>query len=61
MRFKDKVVLVTGGGQGIGETYAKSFSEEGANVVIAELNEENGERVASEISQGAGKAIFVKT
>ena len=61
MRFKDKVVLVTGGGQGIGETYAKSFSEEGENVVIAELNEENGERVASEISQGAGKAIFVKT
>lgn len=58
MRFKDKVAVVTGAGQGIGETYAKRLAAEGAKVVIAELNEEQGQRVAGEIGDAA---IFVKT
>ncbi|MGP2441536.1 SDR family oxidoreductase [Streptomyces sp. JW3] len=57
MRFKDKVVVVTGAGQGIGEGYAKALSAEGAQVVVAELNEEQGQRVAKEI----GDALFVRT
>lgn len=61
MNFENKVVIVTGGGQGIGETYAKSFAADGASVVIAELSEENGQRVANEITQAGGKAVFVKT
>lgn len=61
MKFENKVVIVTGGGQGIGETYAKSFAADGASVVIAELNEEGGQRVADEICQAGGKAVFVKT
>ena len=43
MNFDEKVVIITGGGQGIGETYAKSFAAAGATVVIAELNEEGGQ------------------
>ena len=61
IHFEGKVAIVTGGGQGIGETYAKSFADQGAAVVIAELNEENGQRVANEICEVGGKAIFVKT
>ena len=37
MRFENKVAVVTGGGQGIGEGYAKALAAEGAKVVIAEL------------------------
>jgi len=38
-RFADKVVVVTGGGAGIGRTYAHRFAAEGAAVVIADLDE----------------------
>ncbi|MDX3308480.1 SDR family oxidoreductase [Streptomyces sp. NPDC054884] len=57
MRFKDKVIIVTGAGQGIGEGYARALAAEGARVVVAELNEEQGQRVAKEIDD----ALFVRT
>ena len=60
-RFENKVVVVTGGGQGIGEGYAKAFAGEGASVVIAELAEEQGARVAKEIGEAGGKAVYVHT
>ncbi|WP_416969687.1 SDR family oxidoreductase [Streptomyces sp. 4F14] len=53
MRFKDKVAVVTGAGQGIGEGYAKALAAEGAKVVVAELNEDQGQRVAKEIGDAA--------
>lgn len=61
MTFKGKVAIITGGGQGIGETYARRFAEAGASVVIAELNEAAGQRVASEICQAGYKALAIKT
>jgi 3-oxoacyl-[acyl-carrier protein] reductase len=48
-RLQDRVAIVTGGGHGIGAAYAKRLAEEGANVVIAELDRDAGERVAAEI------------
>lgn len=61
MDFTEKTVIVTGAGGGIGEGYAKTFAERGMNVVIAELSEEGGQRVADEINASGGQALFVKT
>src|SRR5271154_940940 len=61
MRFKGKVAIVTGAGQGIGEQYARALALEGAAVVIGEINEENGKRIAAEITAGGGRALFVRT
>lgn len=60
MRLKDKVALVTGGGQGIGAAGARLFAREGARVVIAELNPEVGERCVAEIRAAGGEALFVQ-
>ena len=54
MRFENKVVVVTGAAQGIGEAYAKALAAEGASVVVADLNVESGERVAKEIEAAGG-------
>jgi 3-oxoacyl-[acyl-carrier protein] reductase len=60
MRFRDKVAIVTGAGQGIGEAYAKGLAAEGANVVVADVNEAQGARVAEEIGGSGGAARFVR-
>src|SRR3954452_3800925 len=61
MRFQDKVAIVTGAAQGIGEAYARALAAEGASVVVADLNEDSGERVAKEIEADGGTAMFVRT
>jgi 3-oxoacyl-[acyl-carrier protein] reductase len=48
-RLQDRVAIVTGGGHGIGAAYASRLAEEGAKVVIAELDAAAGERVAAQI------------
>ncbi len=60
-RLTNKVVVVTGAAQGIGEAYAKALAAEGASVVVADLNEESGTRVAEQIEADGGIAMFVRT
>jgi 3-oxoacyl-[acyl-carrier protein] reductase len=58
-RFQDHVALVTGGGQGIGEATVRRFAEEGAQVVVADLNGEAAAAVAQKVSADAGEALGV--
>jgi 3-oxoacyl-[acyl-carrier protein] reductase len=46
MRLQKKVAVITGAGQGIGEAYARRFAQEGAVVVVADINEAKGRAVA---------------
>jgi NAD(P)-dependent dehydrogenase (short-subunit alcohol dehydrogenase family) len=58
--LKDKVAIITGSASGIGKAAALLFAEEGAKVVVSDVNEKDGQAVADEIIQSGGKAIFVK-
>ena len=55
MRFQNKIVVVTGAAQGIGEAYARALAGEGAAVVVADLNAEAGEQVAKQIEAAEGR------
>ena len=58
--LKDRVAVITGGGQGIGLSIARRLSEEGAAVVLADVNEETAGKAAEEIAAGGGKAVGMK-
>jgi NAD(P)-dependent dehydrogenase (short-subunit alcohol dehydrogenase family) len=60
MRFTDRVFAVTGGGAGIGEATVRKLSEDGASVVIADLDDQAGSRLAAEVTAGGGHAAFVR-
>jgi NAD(P)-dependent dehydrogenase (short-subunit alcohol dehydrogenase family) len=59
-RFEGKVALVTGGGSGIGRATSLAFANEGAKVVIDDINVEGGEETLRLIKSTGGEAIFVK-
>ena len=59
--LKDRVIVITGAGQGIGRVFAKSFAKAGARSVIAELNEKKAAAVSGEIMQAGGQALAVTT
>ncbi len=59
MRLKDKVAIVTGGANGIGEGVAVKFAQEGAKVVIADLNPEEVAKAAKAINDQGGAALGV--
>jgi len=59
MSLEGKVVIVTGAGQGIGEGYAKGLAGRGCKVVVADINEPQGRRVAEEIAAAGGEAFYL--
>jgi len=59
-RLDGKVSIITGAGSGMGEATAKLFSEEGAKVVVADIDPVKGQRVVKEIKDAGGDAIFIE-
>lgn len=60
LSLKGRTGIVTGGGQGLGRAFCQGFAEMGANVVVAEINEETGKKAAEELSAMGVKSLFVK-
>ena len=56
MELKDKVALVTGGGQGIGQVIGDNLAKSGAHVVLGDINLENAEKSAKAILANGGSA-----
>ena len=59
MRLERKVAIVTGGGAGFGEGISRRFAAEGARVIVNDVNEEDGRRVADAVGEAGGEARFV--
>lgn len=61
MNFTNKVVVVTGAGQGIGACIATAYAAAGASVVIAEIDQESGLEVEESITSQGGHGVFMQT
>ncbi|HEV2378370.1 MAG TPA: SDR family oxidoreductase [Terriglobia bacterium] len=59
MRLKNKVAIITGGASGIGQATARLFAENGARVVVADIDEARGQETVSLIRNDGGEAVFV--
>lgn len=59
MNLRGKVAIVTGAGRGIGEAIARKFVQEGAKVVVCDMNEPDVKRVFEDITAQGGKAIGI--
>ncbi|MDC3243476.1 3-oxoacyl-ACP reductase FabG [Candidatus Pelagibacter sp.] len=61
MKLKNRIAIVTGGGKGIGAEICLRLASEGAKIVIAEMDIENGEKISKKIQDNNGEAIVVET
>ncbi|MBN9623582.1 MAG: SDR family NAD(P)-dependent oxidoreductase, partial [Actinobacteria bacterium] len=59
MRLDGKVAVITGAGQGIGEATALRMAEEGAKVVVSDINPDTGKAVVEKVRAQGGEAEFV--
>lgn len=61
MDFTEKVAIVTGAANGIGKGVAALYAEKGAKVVLADVDDEAGNKTAAELKNLGGEVLFVKT
>jgi 3-oxoacyl-[acyl-carrier protein] reductase len=59
MKIADKIAIITGAGSGIGRESAVMFAQEGARIVVADINDASGKETVDIINSAGGEAIFV--
>jgi 3-oxoacyl-[acyl-carrier protein] reductase len=60
MRLKDRVAIITGASQGIGRGYAFRLAQEGAKIIIADINDEKGQNVEAELKAQGYAAKYIR-
>lgn len=60
MRLANKVALITGSASGMGQAAAVLFAQEGARIVVTDVNEQAGSEIVKHIQEAGGEAVFVK-
>lgn len=61
MRLKGQVAIITGGASGLGKAAVQLFVHEGAKVVIADMNREEGEKLANSLNSSGGEVLYIQT
>jgi len=61
MRLQGKIAIITGAASGIGRATAARFAQEGAKVIVADINEQGGQETVARVKAVGGEATFVKT
>ncbi len=59
MRSEDKVALITGGGGGIGRETSRVFAQEGAQIVVVDVNDDAGQETVRQVRAAGGQAVYV--
>ena len=60
MRLKNKNAVITGSANGIGKAIAELFAKEGANIVVADIEEKAGLKTVENINNEGGNATYIK-
>ena len=60
MKLRNRVAIITGGASGIGKATAVLFAQEGASIVVADIDEDGGRSVVRQIVESGGRAVFVR-
>lgn len=60
MKFNNKTIIITGGASGIGQATVQKFCDNGANVVIADLNDKAGQALSDQLNKAGHQTFFVK-
>ncbi len=61
MRLKGKIAIVTGGGGGLGEGICLCLAQEGADVVVSDLDQQLADAVAAKVREKGSKSLAIKT
>ena len=59
-RLKGKIAIVTGGGSGIGRAICKALAAEGANIMVADINEQTAKETCNQLSSSEGRYLSIK-